>query len=247
MGSFETFKRTSDCLPHLHCSADNQYPFVPPKMRFTTKVWHPNISSANGAICLDILKDQWSPALTLKTALLSLQALLSSPEPADPQARSFLSYLVYSASFYAIKSGIMCDVQAALQDAVVAKQFISQNKQFQRQAKEWTQSYAVKPSINDPRVRGCVHAYRLTSLVSDLQSCCLLMQCHVCGGDCCGRAQSLLASLTACVTKIGLSSQLSQPHSCRCSSWWTWGSPMTPFPGHSWLLGVIRMQLSKSF
>lgn len=54
-------------------------------MRFITKVWHPNVSSASGAICLDILKDQWSPALTLKTALLSLQALLSSPEPADPQ------------------------------------------------------------------------------------------------------------------------------------------------------------------
>jgi len=34
---------------------------------------------------LDILKDQWSPALTLKTALLSLQALLSSPAPDDPQ------------------------------------------------------------------------------------------------------------------------------------------------------------------
>lgn len=66
-------------------TADNQYPFVPPNMRFVTKVWHPNVSSANGAICLDILKDQWSPALTLKTALLSLQALLSSPEPADPQ------------------------------------------------------------------------------------------------------------------------------------------------------------------
>ena len=58
---------------------------MPPKMRFRSKVWHPNVSSANGAICLDILKDQWSPALTLKTALLSLQALLSSPQPDDPQ------------------------------------------------------------------------------------------------------------------------------------------------------------------
>ncbi|KAL2465504.1 Ubiquitin-conjugating enzyme E2 27 [Abeliophyllum distichum] len=61
------------------------YPFEPPKMRFATKVWHPNISSQSGAICLDILKDQWSPALTLKTALLSVQALLSAPEPDDPQ------------------------------------------------------------------------------------------------------------------------------------------------------------------
>ncbi|XP_073296678.1 ubiquitin-conjugating enzyme E2 27-like isoform X3 [Primulina huaijiensis] len=61
------------------------YPFEPPKMKFITKVWHPNISSQSGAICLDILKDQWSPALTLKTALLSIQALLSTPEPDDPQ------------------------------------------------------------------------------------------------------------------------------------------------------------------
>lgn len=46
---------------------------------------HPNISSQSGAICLDVLKDQWSPALTLKTALVSVQALLSAPEPKDPQ------------------------------------------------------------------------------------------------------------------------------------------------------------------
>jgi len=75
------------------CAADDQYPFVPPKMRFISKVYHPNVSSANGAICLDILKDQWSPALTLKTALLSLQALLSSPEPDDPQARAAAAVL----------------------------------------------------------------------------------------------------------------------------------------------------------
>ena len=34
-----------------------KYPYEPPKMRFDTKVWHPNVSSQNGAICLDILKD----------------------------------------------------------------------------------------------------------------------------------------------------------------------------------------------
>jgi ubiquitin-conjugating enzyme (huntingtin interacting protein 2) len=31
---------------------DNQYPFAPPKMKFITRVWHPNVSSASGAICL---------------------------------------------------------------------------------------------------------------------------------------------------------------------------------------------------
>jgi ubiquitin-conjugating enzyme (huntingtin interacting protein 2) len=70
---------------NIDVTIPKQYPFEPPKMKFTTKIWHPNISSQTGAICLDILKDQWSPALTIKTALLSLQALMCSPEPSDPQ------------------------------------------------------------------------------------------------------------------------------------------------------------------
>ena len=54
-------------------------------MKFETKIWHPNISSVTGAICIDILKSEWTPALTIRTALISLQALLCAPEPNDPQ------------------------------------------------------------------------------------------------------------------------------------------------------------------
>ncbi len=59
--------------------------FKPPKMKFDTKIWHPNISSQTGAIFLDILKNEWTPALTIRTALISLQALLCAPEPDNPQ------------------------------------------------------------------------------------------------------------------------------------------------------------------
>ncbi|EZG44712.1 putative ubiquitin-conjugating enzyme E2 [Gregarina niphandrodes] len=69
----------------LDIAIPEEYPYVPPKMKFDTRVWHPNVSSQTGAICLDILKNEWSPALTIRTALLSVEALLAAPEPDDPQ------------------------------------------------------------------------------------------------------------------------------------------------------------------
>ena len=96
----------------------SEYPFRPPSCKFATRLWHPNVSSQTGAICLDILKDNWSPALTLKTTLLSLQALLSAPEPKDPQ------------------------------DAQVAAQYLKDYRGWCATAKFWTETYAMpKPPV----------------------------------------------------------------------------------------------------
>lgn len=85
-------------------------------MKFITKVYHPNVSSASGAICLDILKDAWSPVLTLKSTLISLQSLLCSPEPNDPQ------------------------------DAEVAKHYMTSRSSFEETARYWTRIYAGGPA-----------------------------------------------------------------------------------------------------
>uniref|UniRef100_A0A7S1KSU4 E2 ubiquitin-conjugating enzyme n=1 Tax=Percolomonas cosmopolitus TaxID=63605 RepID=A0A7S1KSU4_9EUKA len=63
----------------------SDYPMSAPKVRFLTKIYHPNIDNV-GRICMDVLKDKWSPALQIRTVLLSIQALLSAPNPDDPLA-----------------------------------------------------------------------------------------------------------------------------------------------------------------
>ena len=58
------------------------YPFVPPKIKFTNGMFHPNVDAA-GEICLDILKDKWTPVLNVTKALLSILAIMAEPNPSS--------------------------------------------------------------------------------------------------------------------------------------------------------------------
>ena len=100
----------------LDVKVPEKYPFEPPTVQFVTKVWHPNICSENGRICLDILDNKWTPCMNVMTTLLSIQALLSIPEPDDPL------------------------------DNYVASQFDKSQELFNQTARHWAHAYAGGPN-----------------------------------------------------------------------------------------------------
>lgn len=96
---------------HLEIFLPKAYPVEAPKVRFLTKIYHPNIDKI-GRICISILKGEWSPALTISKVLLSIQSLLSDPNPEDPL------------------------------DTAVADHWLKNKEDAEKTAREWTRKYA---------------------------------------------------------------------------------------------------------
>eukprot|EP01112_Ceratiomyxa_fruticulosa_P000793 TRINITY_DN1071_c0_g1_i2.p1 TRINITY_DN1071_c0_g1~~TRINITY_DN1071_c0_g1_i2.p1 ORF type:complete len:147 (-),score=28.67 TRINITY_DN1071_c0_g1_i2:285-725(-) len=67
----------------LELDVPQEYPFKPPKLKFTTKIYHPNIK-ADGSVCAEVLGEAWSPQLKIQDVLLTMRSLLSEPNPDNP-------------------------------------------------------------------------------------------------------------------------------------------------------------------
>ncbi|AYV85290.1 MAG: putative ubiquitin-conjugating enzyme E2 [Satyrvirus sp.] len=70
------------CKFELDVILPDNYPFFPIKVKFITPIQHINVN-ANGDICLDILKDQWTSSQTITTVMISIRLLLSTPNTND--------------------------------------------------------------------------------------------------------------------------------------------------------------------
>lgn len=96
----------------IRVEVNKDYPFTHPEIRFRTHVWHPNVSSVTGFICLDIIDKNWTPALSISQVIVAIMSLLDDPNPDSPQ------------------------------DSTVSAMMVNDRPKFDATAKEWTEEFA---------------------------------------------------------------------------------------------------------
>lgn len=89
-----------------------EYPFKAPKVKFLTRVYHPNVKSQSGEICADIINENWGPTLNVMYCLNAIKQILEEPDGDNPL------------------------------EAEIAKQMHDNRQAFIETAKKWTNDFA---------------------------------------------------------------------------------------------------------
>lgn len=76
------------------------YPIDPPRIKCLQKIYHPNID-LEGNVCLNILREDWSPVLSLNAVLLGLNFLFLELNPSDPLNKDAANMLVKNPNVFA--------------------------------------------------------------------------------------------------------------------------------------------------
>ena len=115
---------------YLQLNCPPEYPLKPPTARFITKIYHCNVSN-EGEVCHEILRDKWSPVLTLAQVLVSIKSLLKNPNLGFPGIDGY-------ASFPDLKEpGVK-----SIYNREIAEQFKHDRTKYDQVAREWTDQHA---------------------------------------------------------------------------------------------------------
>ncbi|KAL2006148.1 hypothetical protein VTN00DRAFT_9802 [Thermoascus crustaceus] len=106
----------SQGLWRLHLKMPEDYPKSPPKVSFRTRIWHPNIEESTGAVCVDTLKRDWEPKLTLRDVLITISCLLIHPNPDSALNSAAGAMLQDDYEAFARQAKLMTSIHAPIPD-----------------------------------------------------------------------------------------------------------------------------------
>ncbi|OAK94379.1 UBC-like protein [Phaeosphaeriaceae sp. SRC1lsM3a] len=105
----------------LHLDIPPTYPTAPPTAQFRTRLWHPNIDEATGAVCVETLKRDWSSTLKLRDVLVTISCLLIQPNPASALNEAAGKLASEDWDGFCRRAKLMTEIHAAVPSNIAAE------------------------------------------------------------------------------------------------------------------------------